>query len=79
MKFLKQFLVLLAGVLIGIAIAHPFGARAQDQKDPSHHEAGRVSMTPIYPGPTGKVTLFQSDRYLGFSCTQTQCYVASIE
>jgi len=83
MKLFKQVSGILFGVLLGVIIGATFdrsgSAKAQDPKDSSRHEIGKVSMTPIYPTPAGKVTLFQTDRYLGFSCTQNQCYVASME
>jgi hypothetical protein len=79
MKHLKQLLILFLGIVLGIVIARPFGAKAQDAKDPSHHEMGRITMTPISATPTGKVTLYATERYLGFSCTQTQCYVVTMD
>jgi len=79
MKYLKQLLILVLGIAVGVAIGRPFGAKAQDAKDPNHHEMGRITMTPMNASPGGKVTLYQNERYLGFSCTQTQCYVATMD
>jgi hypothetical protein len=69
----------LLGIVVGVAISHPHRAIAQDAKDPSHHEAGRITMTPIFANAGGKVTLYATERYLGFSCTQSQCYVVTMD
>ena len=77
MRFLKQFLVLLVGVAIGVAIARPSGVKAQDAKDPSHHETGLVKVTQITP--QDKMMLAPGERYLGFSCVQARCYLVTMQ
>lgn len=75
MKFLKHLLVLAVGVAIGVLVGHPFKAKAQDPKLPG--QLGIITLTPT--GPNVKVTLFPNERYLGFSCTASQCYIATMQ
>ncbi|MDE3187595.1 MAG: hypothetical protein KGM96_08760 [Acidobacteriota bacterium] len=77
MKPFKHLLVLLVGVVIGVLIARPFGVRAQDTKDPNHHEKGIVTVTQITP--KDKMTLTPDERYLGFSCVQARCYIVTMQ
>jgi hypothetical protein len=75
MSFLKQILAVLLGVVIGVVIVHPDKVKAQDPKTTA--QQGRITVTVI--GPTTRVTLYPTERYLGFSCTQNQCYVATMD
>jgi hypothetical protein len=77
MSLFKQLLAVLLGVVIGAVVIHPNTIKAQDPKDALRHEQGRIIVTPI--GPKVQVTLDSTDRYLGFSCTQDQCYVATMD
>ncbi len=77
MKLLRQALVLLLGIVIGVVVARPFGLKAQDAKDPSHHETGLVKVTQITP--QDKMALAQGERYLGFSCVQARCYIVTMQ
>jgi hypothetical protein len=77
MKILRESLFVLLGIAIGVAVAHPHGIHAQDAKDPSHREQGRISITPITR--TTRVLMDPPDRYLGFACSQDQCYIATMD
>jgi hypothetical protein len=77
MNFLKQLLAVVLGVIIGAVIVRPDLVKAQDAKEPSHHEQGRITVTAI--SPKVLVTLYSNERFLGFSCTQDQCYVATMD
>ncbi len=77
MKILREFLFVLLGVAIGVAFAHPHGIHAQDAKDSTRREQGRITITPISKGT--RVIMYPTERYLGFSCSQDQCYVATMD
>jgi hypothetical protein len=75
MNRINRVVAFFAGALFGVLALHVYGAKAQDPKLPN--QLGRITITPI--SPNGKVTLYPTERYLNFACSQTQCYVATMD
>lgn len=77
MRYLKPLFMLLAGIAIGMMISRPFDVKAQDTKDPSHPEKGIITLKQITP--KDELTLAPGERYLGLSCLQGRCVVATMK